>query len=88
MANETDKDDTSSLAESTVRYTDRASEAEAKVGALEERVRAMETSMEMQRQQDINTAFFVQMKQQQQPEHIVIPGQGPIQGPFFDPYGR
>ena len=54
--NISDGDDTSSLAESVVRFAERASEAELKVGALEERLRAMETSMEMQRQQEIHEA--------------------------------
>jgi hypothetical protein len=95
--NVSDGDDTSSLAESVVRFAERASEAELKVGALEERLSAMETSMEIQRQQDIHeanrlarvrhTGFFAPLTQQT-PQYLDIPGQGPIQGPFFDPHGR
>ena len=41
--NNTDTDDTSSLAESVVRFAERASEAQVKVGTLEDRLRTMET---------------------------------------------
>ena len=98
--NASDGDDRSSLAESVVRFAERTSEAELKVGALEERLRAMETNMDMQemlRQQDIHaanqrakvrhTGFFAPLTQQT-PQWLEIPGQGPIQGPFFDPHGR
>ena len=97
--NASDGDDRSSLAESVVRFAERTSEAELKVGALEERLRAMETNMDMQemlRQQDIHaanqrakvrhTGFFAPLTQQT-PQWLEIPGQGPIQGPFFDPHG-
>ena len=42
------------------------------------RMRAMETYMELQRQQDINTAFYADMGYHQAPKHIEIPGQGTI----------
>ena len=92
-----DADDASSLAESVVRFAERASEPDAKVGALEERLRAMETEIEMDWQQRIHaenarrrvkhTGFFAPLTQQT-PKWLEIPGQDPIQGSFFHPYGR
>ena len=78
-------------------FAERASESDAKVVALEERLRAMETEIEMDRQHRINAenarsrvkhAGFYAPLTQQTPKWLEIPGQGPIQGPFFDPYGR
>ena len=85
--NATDTDDTPSLAESIVRYAGRTSKAEAKVGALEERMRAMEMNIEMQQRKEVHTGFFTPLRQKTL-DHIVIPGHGPIQGHFFGPYRR